>query len=137
MRIEVHQLPSVEYSPNWRGSRFEKYRAGKVYQEAVYYYCVDVRNRAMASSRWAPFGRARVDLTFIFPQSRRRDRDNLIARFKPGLDAIVQAGLVADDDVDHLEIGHIAILVSRERAPLTIIDLEGVTNGKSNSRKQG
>ncbi len=121
MRIEVSQLPPVEYSLNWRGHWADRYKAGRVYQEAVFYSCVDARNKA---SNNKPFDNARLDLTFVFTVRRRRDRDNLLARFKPGLDAIVQAGLIFDDDAEHLEIGKVDILVNPERAPLTVIDID-------------
>jgi len=71
-----------------------------------------------------PFTNAVLNLCFIFPQYRRRDRDNLLSQFKPGLDAIVQADLLLDDDAEHLEIGKVEILVNRKKAPLTIIELE-------------
>lgn len=124
MRVEVHQLPPVEWSPNWRGHWRERYQAGRVYQLAVFYSCVDRRNRGYAEGISFPFTKARLDLTFIFPEQRRRDRDNLIASFKPGLDGIVASALLLDDDAEHLEIGKVEILVDPERAPLTMIDLE-------------
>ncbi|GAI70310.1 unnamed protein product [marine sediment metagenome] len=71
-----------------------------------------------------PFTKARLNLTFVFAEQRRRDRDNLLATFKPGLDAIVDAGLLLDDDSEHLDIGKVDILVDPERTPLTLIDLE-------------
>jgi len=124
MRIEVSQLPPVEYSPNWRGSWFDRYQSGLVYRNAVYYSCVEARNRAALSGYPKPFDKARLDLTFVFPQRRRRDQDNLQARFKPGQDAIVAAGLVRDDDAEHLVIGRLDIVVDPKRAPITIIELK-------------
>ena len=124
MRIEVSQLPPVEYSPNWRGFWVDRYQSGLVYKNAVFYSCVEARNRAALSGYPKPFDKARLDLTFVFPQRRRRDRDNLQARFKPGQDAIVAAGLVIDDDAEHLEIGRLDIVVDPERAPLTIIEIK-------------
>lgn len=121
MRIEVSQLPPVEYSLNWRGHWADRYKAGQVYQSAVFYSCVDARNKA---SNDKPFDKARLNLTFVFSVARRRDRDNLLARFKPGLDAIVDAGLIVDDDAEHLEIGKVDILVNPERAPLTLINID-------------
>ncbi|GAI59902.1 unnamed protein product [marine sediment metagenome] len=125
MRIEVTQLPPVEYSLNWRGHWAERYGAAAVwaYRNAVYYSCVDARNRALASGKLA-FIRAKLSLTFVFPEHRRRDRDNLLSRFKPGLDGIVASGLLVDDDAEHLEISGVDIVVDRKRAPLTVIDLE-------------
>ena len=142
MRIEVHQLPPVEYSLNWRGHWAERYQAGRVYGLAVFYSCVDARNRALvatatrtaAGTEYAnrepgarlslPFVKARLNLTFVFSEHRRRDRDNLLARFKPGLDGMVQSALVVDDDAEHLQISNVDILVDPERAPLTIIDIK-------------
>ena len=57
---------------------------------------------------------------------RLRDEDNLLARFKPGLDAIVDAGLILDDDVEHLEIGRVEAVVDLKPAPLTIIELDEI-----------
>jgi len=126
MIIEVTQLPPVEYSPNWRGHWAERYKEARVYHNAVFYSCVDARNRAYLEGVSFPFSKARVKLTFVFAERRRRDTDNLLARFKPGLDAIVDAALVLDDDSEHLQISTPDILVDSARAPLTIIELEEV-----------
>lgn len=123
MRIEVSQLPPREYSPNWRGFWAQRYTGGIVYGKAVYCECVDARNR----ESWHPFKRARLNLTFVFRRRRRWDEDNLRARFKPGQDALVQAGLLEGDTMEHLELGTIQCVVDKARAPLTIIELEEVT----------
>ena len=124
IRIEVSQLPPPEYSPNWRGHWAQRYQAETVYGNAVYYSSVDARNRA---SLWQPFTKARLDLTFVFPYRRVRDEDNLRARFKPGQDALVQAGLLVGDSPDSLTMGKVTVEVDRKRAPLTIIELEDVS----------
>ena len=126
MRIEVTQLPPVTSSPNWRGFWPERHKAGKVYHNAVFYCCVDARNRGYREGMSFPFTKARLNLTFVFAEQRRRDSDNLLARFKPGLDAIVDAELLLDDDAEHLEIGNVDILVDPGRAPLTIIELDEI-----------
>ena len=126
LRIEVSQLPPVSSSPNWRGHWTDKHKAGKVYHNAVFYCCVDARNRGLMGGQSFPFIKARLTLTFVFPQYRRRDRDNILSQAKPGIDAIVDAGLLLDDDAEHLEIGKIDILVDPGRAPLTIIEVTEV-----------
>lgn len=118
--IEVPMLPPQEFNPNWRGHWADRYRAGKVYQEATYYSAVDARNKAIMIE---PFPKAELELICIFPERRGRDADNLLAKFKPGLDALVMAGLLIDDDAKHLTIGAISILVSKTQAPATIIQL--------------
>jgi len=124
MRIEVPFLPPVEYSPNSRCSWAERHKAGKVYHDAVYYCCVDARNREYR--RDFPLAKAKLNLTVVFDELRQRDLDNLLARFKPGLDAVVDSGLVLDDDAEHLEIGQVEVVVDPERAPLSIIELEEI-----------
>lgn len=124
MRIEVPFLPPVEHSPNSRKFWAEKHKAGKVYHDAVFYCCVDARNRGYRQGLAFPFVWSKLNLTVVFAELRVRDQDNLLARFKPGLDAVVDSGLILGDDAEHLEIGRVEIVVDPERAPLTIIDLE-------------
>jgi len=129
VRIEVHQLPPAELSPNARCPWVDKYRAGEVFAHAVYYSAVDVLNRSLVDRlRARPPTKARVNVTFVFAQGRRRDRDNLVGMFKPGLDALVKVGLIQDDDAKHLELGEVKVEVDKGRAPLTIIELEEVNN---------
>ncbi len=97
-----------------------------MYHNAVFYTCVDARNRALMDGERFPWARARLKVTFVFAESRTRDVDNLLARFKPGLDAIVDAALLLDDDAEHLTTDPPVILVDRQRAPLTIIELDEV-----------
>lgn len=124
MKIEISALPPIEYSPNWRGSPFERHRAGKIYQQLVFYSLVSTRNLAMREKRgWVPFERAIMDLTFVFPQQRDRDENNLRSRFKPGQDSLVQAGFIKTDTPRHLILGKIDMIVDSDRAPLTIIQL--------------
>lgn len=124
MRIEVGALPPEEYSPNWRGHPIEKHRAGKIYRQLVFYTLVSARNLVMREkSGWVPYKVARLDLTFVFPEQRARDEDNMRARFKPGQDALVQAGYILTDTPKHLVLGKIEMIVDPDRAPLTIIDI--------------
>lgn len=127
MRIEIQQLPPVEYSPNWRGHWRCRYEAGRVYQAAVFYECINAMNK-LQGVRWQPgfppFKKPRLDLTFVFPNHRKRDEDNLRARFKPGQDALAQARAIESDTIDNLTMGRIDVEVDQSRAPLTIINLE-------------
>ncbi len=126
MRIEVPFLPPVEYSPNSRCSWAEKHKAGKVYHDAVFYCCVDARNRGNRKGLSFPLVKAKLNLTVVFAEQRLRDENNLLARFKPGLDAVVDSGLLLADDMEHLEIGQVDAIVSFKQAPLTIIELDEI-----------
>ena len=116
--INVPMLPPVECSPNWRGHWTRVYKAKQTYRNAVYYYARETMN-----GNDVAFEKARLDLTFVFPAKRKRDIDNMIARFKAGQDALVKAGLLPDDSPEYLEMGTITFETDKERAPLTIITL--------------
>lgn len=119
-------LPPSELSPNARCYWAVKYCASQEFHKAVYYSCLDAINRAPFVPL-LPLKRAKLNLTFVFRQERRRDKDNLVAMFKPGLDALVKVGLLTDDDSEHLTIGEVKVEVDKERAPLIIIELEEET----------
>jgi len=125
MLIEIPFLPPGAMSPNWRGHWSRKSPASAEYREAVRLYCLNQRN---LEKRWAPFSRPVMDLTFVFAQERNRDEDNMRARFKPGLDGLVDAGLLVDDNPSRLITGKLDTIVDKGRAPLTIIELKEAGN---------
>ena len=129
MKIEVPQLPPTSWSPNARVHWAVRHREGKAYQQAVFYSCIDVKNklhRVLWQPGFPPFTKARLNLTFVFATERKRDEDNLRSQFKPGQDALVRAGLIEDDNPTHLVMGTVSIVVDKDRAPMTIIELQEV-----------
>ena len=106
IEFEVPQLPPTEYSPNSRCHWAQRHKAGKVYYDAVYYCALEAKQHLV--DVW-PIVNARLDLEFVFPHRRVRDLDNITAQFKPGLDALVGAGLIEADDAEHLTIGNIKL----------------------------
>ncbi len=50
-----------------------------------------------------PWGHATVGATFHYKIKRRRDQDNAMASLKAAYDGLVDAGLIIDDDFEHLE----------------------------------
>lgn len=94
-------LPPRSLSPNCpvgsRGGRFAKAAAAKKYRQKA-------RETAEAASiESGPWKLASVTASFFFPTKRRRDQDNAMAMLKPAYDGLVDAGLVVDDDYDHLK----------------------------------
>ncbi len=124
MRIEVTQLPPASASPNSRIDRRAASVDKLVYQNAIYFSAMETVGRTDLVPQ--AIGRCRVDLHFVFPEHRRRDRDNLIARFKGGLDALVLCGLLIDDRPEYLTPGDVTWEVDPARAPLTIIEITEV-----------
>lgn len=126
LRLVIPMLPPVEFSPNSRVHWSDRYAAGETFGTAVWATCRNEINTRYRNTPWHPFERVTVWLTVVVKEKRRRDDDNFRIRFKPGQDALVQAELVPDDTPDRLKIGaDIKVLVDPERAPMTIIDIEG------------
>lgn len=94
-------LPPKVLQPNCTvgtiGSRFMKAAATKRYRrlakEAVEAECIET----------APWGKLSVKARFYFKTTRNRDPDNATGSLKAAYDGIVDAGLVVDDDYEHME----------------------------------
>ncbi|MCD8140503.1 MAG: hypothetical protein LUE17_12125 [Planctomycetaceae bacterium] len=97
----VLPLPKRVLSPNhpiasMRG-RMAKAAAVKKYRDQA-------KTAALASGvETGPWELASVSATFYFSTKRRRDQDNHMAMLKPAYDGLVDAGLLVDDDHEHLK----------------------------------
>ena len=59
------------------------------------------RTESSSSLVWKqPPARAVVNVTFIVPDRRRRDKTNFASAFKAGLDGLVDAGIIKDDSYE-------------------------------------
>jgi len=96
----ILELPNRVLSPNSPpgsfGGRMQKAASAKRYRrlakEAV--IAEDIAS--------GPWHRATIRATFYHKQKRRRDDVNHLAMLKPAYDGLVDAGLLADDDSEHL-----------------------------------
>ena len=87
--------PPAECSPNARCGWRAKAAAVQQYR----YDCkIDALDQ-VGSLKWAWGKPVPVTITFILKDKRRHDWDNLLASFKAGIDGLVDAGLLPDDDV--------------------------------------
>ncbi len=78
---------------------------------------------ALANRPLQPLERARVTVLFVFPNSRKRDVDNLSGRVKPCLDAIKGPnGLIVDDDMEHIELTIRAAVKSRTTETRIVVE---------------
>ena len=93
-------LPPSILSPNAVhgsfGGRMERYGASKRYRRLAK---DAVKAQVIASGPWE---RATVTASFWHSQNRRRDDVNHLAMLKNAYDGIVEAGLLVDDDHEHL-----------------------------------
>lgn len=87
------RLPPWECWPNYRGHWARRARAVADYKEDCGWLLRDQRNKLPTLPLTGPI---HVTLTFVLPDRRRRDLDNLIAAAKPALDALASV-LKVDD----------------------------------------
>lgn len=104
-------LPGGLLSPNSTigsiGSRFAKAGAIKKFRRLA--------EEAVVSERidTSPWQKVSVKATFFFKDKRRRDVRNAMGSLKSAEDGIVDAGLVADDDYEHMEHEKPIFLIDR------------------------
>ena len=93
-------LPPSVLSPNrpqfTPGGRMARAVAAKRYKKLA-------REAALAEGiATGPWQKATIQAKFVHKQKRRRDDINHMAMLKPAYDGLVEAGLLADDDSEHL-----------------------------------
>lgn len=103
-------MPPAELSPNSRLHPMSRHRVRKQYIGDCLMELAHQAGGAYRLPRWA---RARLSLGFVFTTERRRDADNLTARAKATIDAVVLAGIVPDDSTEHIEIGAVTCRVEK------------------------
>ena len=97
LHIEIPGLPPRELSPNARVHWAKKAKATAEYRESVGWEAMRAKGYKIY---WRALDKAKVDITFVVPDQRRRDKTNLAASFKAGLDGLVDAGIIKDDSAD-------------------------------------
>jgi crossover junction endodeoxyribonuclease RusA len=89
--------PGRELSPNARLHHMAHYRAKKSFRNT----CFLATKKAGIALGATPY---RMDLVFFPPNARRRDRDNLLASMKSGIDGMAQALGVDDTIFDPISV---------------------------------
>lgn len=123
LRIVYPGLPPEEYSLNSNAHWRAKQQVKKEIQEDI----MALLCEATARDQWTGgvMQKARVTYTVTFPVNRRRDDDNLRARFKPLQDALVYWGVLADDSYNVIGAPDIIPLVQKGVSE-TIIEIQEV-----------
>lgn len=106
-------------SPNSRTHWRSKHADGADYGKAVFFSMIAKQEAWDAAIPWQ-----RAHVTVTQRAVRLRDHDNFIASFKPGLDAIVRAGIIADDKPSVIDLTVKAEKVKHERDEEVLVRIE-------------
>ena len=94
------QIPGRPPTPNARfGNRYAQASETKRWRRTAWGIALDVVNR----TGWRAPSRARLLITFIVPDNRPRDTDNLVSSVKPLIDGLVDAKALIGDKSSVLE----------------------------------
>ena len=121
LTITIPGLPPVACSPNARLHWAAKAQAASAWGSTVFYQAVDARNRTGAPEKWKNLDGAKVNVTFVLSNHRRRDLDNLIASMKSGIDSLVRCGILKDDSAGHVTLTYKAEFGSEA---MTIVEVQ-------------
>ena len=122
LTIALPGLPPFSCSQNARLDKYDKARAIIDYRTTARYAAIDARNRSECPGKWNDIDYARVDVTFVVPDNRRRDKSNLSSAFKPALDGIVDTGILVDDSWQHCDDQY-HVRLERGQS-MTIVEIE-------------
>ena len=119
IRVEIPYLPPAALSPNSRAHWGTKARATAQCRRDAY-LCAVVDGGV-------PLKRARLKVIIYIKDKRAiRDADNTIASCKAFIDGCVDAVIIPDDTPAHLTIDGIEYIVSKEKAPMTVLEFKEV-----------
>jgi crossover junction endodeoxyribonuclease RusA len=114
-------FPPPELSPNARPFWAVKHKVRKAYREECARLAKSARLALGPYLSWPLHAPVLLELRFLSATKRRRDRDNLIAWFKTGIDGLVDGGILADDSAENLVIGAVEVEVARK--PQVVVTL--------------
>lgn len=100
MRIEL-PLPPAKLNPNARHHWAALVKVKNTYGQE----CFILANAARKLSAWVPpKGDVALSITYVLPDRRKRDRDNLLASSKRGLDMLAKALGIDDSQFEPITI---------------------------------
>ena len=102
-------LPPKGLSPNDRMHHHAKAKVTKAYRQEAHIKALEAKGRSFGD----PWEHAVSQETFFWPTSHRRDVRNAEAKLKAAYDGIIDAGVLRDDDVEHLT--HVPTVFSWDR----------------------
>jgi len=125
MRVEIPMLPPRELNPNFHGHWAKKAKATRDFKTAAFYCAQPHRGSVFRGSM---FIKAEVSITFVIRDGRGyKDTDNALSALKPAIDGCVAAGLIFNDDDQHLRYKlPIMYEIDKDRAPMTILEFKEV-----------
>lgn len=121
-------IPEIPPSNNKYMGRGSRYYQSFTYQEEKTKW--EWLVRAAAKKKPAkPIEKAVVNITYYFPDKRKRDPDNYSGKFL--LDGLTKAGIIKDDSFDNIDLA-LAGRVDREnpRTEIMVKEVKGESSGK-------
>lgn len=105
------EIPPQALSPNSRGHWRKKANATKLYrQDGGIAAWMAIRAMPSAVRTHLPWTKVEMQMTFFRKTNGRYDSDNALASMKAGIDSLVDAKLLADDN----QITHLPVIITKD-----------------------
>jgi len=115
-RIELEGLPGKDLAGNTRCDHFTYQRAFDSMKTDAYWAMKKAKIKKAQD-------RVETQVTFVVPDNRRIDEDNMMFGLKAVWDALVEMGIIPDDCWKHLTHGRPSFIVTRTRKrPKVVVD---------------
>lgn len=114
-RLELPFLPSRDASPNGRAHWTKRYKAVRKLKEDTFMFAM--------SQQVPAFRKAKITITLVVTQHRRRDGDNALASCIGIINGLVAAKVLPDDSSEYVSFAPVQFIVDRAKAPMTIVEL--------------
>ena len=128
LRVEIPGLPPVALRGNqWTSTSnlmWQRRSAFVSWKSTAGYAIIDAHNRSGCAERWKDVPQVTIEVIFVLKDNRRIDTDNLEGQaMKPVWDAMVEVGMIPDDN--HKVITHRGYRaeVDPKRGPATIVEI--------------
>ena len=123
MIIRIPVLPGRELNPNYKGHWSRQAKAAREFRESAG-WCAKAELQKWLQGH----EKAELSVTLVIRDRRGyKDLDNALASLKPAIDGCVDAGVIPDDDDEHLSY-RLPILyqIDKEHSPLTILEFKEI-----------
>ena len=123
IRVEIPYLPPSALSPNSRAHWGTKARATAQCRRDARLCAIDAVQRKVETR----FTKAKLKVTIYVKDKRYiMDNDNALSMVKSFIDGCVDAAIIPDDKPAHLTIEGVEYIVSKEKAPMTVLEFQEV-----------
>ena len=119
-------FPVRDLSPNARVHWRKRAAVVAAFREECGWTAVTDYPKSSWNGDWPLRAPVEATVTFVVPDRRRRDLDNLCAMLKPAWDGLVDAGVLAGDDHTQFKVVDANVIVRNKQNACVVVELQSL-----------